>query len=195
MALDIAAQVLKSLNTIVLRTGGAALATVETLVDQVLRPALEAEGIDGGAVGLVRSADRSGAEALVSLPRWIPLVILRGSGASTAALARARGRQRRSHAGPRRGRRRPLRPRLGPSRPRDGDRRLQPRPARRLQPAQPRPRRSGGRRPGSRARRRVRGARRRGGRDAPCGRRRGRSRSWTSRSATSGRATRRGSRP
>ncbi len=88
VALDIAAQVLKSLNTIVLRTGGAALATVETLVDQVLRPALEAEGIDGGAVGLVRSADRAGAEALVSVPRWIPLVILRGSGASTAALAR-----------------------------------------------------------------------------------------------------------
>ena len=88
VALDVAAQVLKSLNTVVLRTGGAALATVETLVDQVLRPALEAEGIDGGAVGLVRSADRSGAEALVSLPRWIPLVILRGSGASTAALAR-----------------------------------------------------------------------------------------------------------
>jgi glutamate-5-semialdehyde dehydrogenase len=88
VALDIAAQVLKSLNTIVLRTGGAALATVETLVDQVLRPALEAEGIDAGAVGLVRSADRAGAEALVSVPRWIPLVILRGSGASTAALAR-----------------------------------------------------------------------------------------------------------
>ena len=88
VALDIAAQVLKSLNTIVLRTGGAALATVETLVDQVLRPALEAEGIDAAAVGLVRSADRSGAEALVSVPRWIPLVILRGSGASTAALAR-----------------------------------------------------------------------------------------------------------
>jgi len=88
VALDIAAQVLKSLNTIVLRTGGAALATVETLVDHVLRPALAAEGIDGGAVGLVRSADRAGAEALVSVPRWIPLVILRGSGASTAALAR-----------------------------------------------------------------------------------------------------------
>ncbi|HUQ23004.1 MAG TPA: hypothetical protein VM049_08310 [Gaiellaceae bacterium] len=88
VALDIAAQVLKSLNAIVLRTGGAALGTVETLVDHVLRPALDAEGIDGRAVGLVRSADRSGAEALVSLPKWIPLVILRGSGASTAALAR-----------------------------------------------------------------------------------------------------------
>src|SRR6187551_3749046 len=88
VALDIAAQVLKSLNAIVLRTGGAALQTVETLVDHVLRPALEAEGVDSGAVGLVRSPDRAGAEALVSLPRWIPLVILRGSGASTAALAR-----------------------------------------------------------------------------------------------------------
>jgi glutamate-5-semialdehyde dehydrogenase len=88
VALDIAAQVLKSLNAIVLRTGGAALATVETMVDQVLRPALEAEGVDAGAVGLVRSADRAGAEALVSFPGWIPLVILRGSGASTAALAR-----------------------------------------------------------------------------------------------------------
>jgi glutamate-5-semialdehyde dehydrogenase len=88
VALDVAAQVLKSLNAVVLRTGGAALATVETLVDRVLRPALEAEGIDPGAVGLVRSPDRAGAEALVSLPRWIPLVILRGSGASTAALAR-----------------------------------------------------------------------------------------------------------
>jgi glutamate-5-semialdehyde dehydrogenase len=88
VALDIAAQVLKSLNAVVLRTGGAALATVETLVDRVLRPALDAEGLGAGAVGLVRSADRAGAEALVSLPRWIPLVILRGSGASTAALAR-----------------------------------------------------------------------------------------------------------
>ena len=88
VALDIAAQVLKSLNAVVLRTGGAALATVETLVDRVLRPALETEGLVAGAVGLVRSADRAGAEALVSLPRWIPLVILRGSGASTAALAR-----------------------------------------------------------------------------------------------------------
>ena len=88
VALDVAAQVLKSLNAIVLRTGGAAHSTVKTLVDEVLRPALEAEGIGAGAVGLVRSADRAGAEALVSLPRWIPLVILRGSGASTAALAR-----------------------------------------------------------------------------------------------------------
>jgi glutamate-5-semialdehyde dehydrogenase len=38
-------------------------------------------------VGLVRTPDRAGAEALVSLPDLIPVVILRGSGASTAALA------------------------------------------------------------------------------------------------------------
>jgi glutamate-5-semialdehyde dehydrogenase len=36
----------------------------------------------------VRSPEREGARALVSLPRWLPLVILRGSGETTAALAR-----------------------------------------------------------------------------------------------------------
>jgi glutamate-5-semialdehyde dehydrogenase len=88
VALDVAGQLLKSLNTAVLRTGGAALGTVTVLVDDVLRPALEAAGLPPGAVGLVRSADREGARLLVSLPRRIPLVILRGSGETTAALAR-----------------------------------------------------------------------------------------------------------
>jgi glutamate-5-semialdehyde dehydrogenase len=88
VALDVAGQLLKSLNTAVLRTGGAALRTVTVLVDDVLRPALERAGLPPGAVGLVRSADREGARALVSLPREIPLVILRGSGETTAALAR-----------------------------------------------------------------------------------------------------------
>jgi glutamate-5-semialdehyde dehydrogenase len=88
VALDVAAQLLKSLNTAVLRTGGAALGTVTVLVDDVLRPALDAAGLPPGAVGLVRSADREGARLLVSLPRRIPLVILRGSGETTAALAR-----------------------------------------------------------------------------------------------------------
>ena len=87
VAVDVASQVLKSGNAVVLRTGSAALRTVTELVDGVLRPALESAGIDGAAAGLVRSADRAGAEALVSLPAAIPLVILRGSGASTAALA------------------------------------------------------------------------------------------------------------
>jgi len=88
VALDVAGQLLKSLNTAVLRTGGAALDTVTVLVDDVLRPALAASGLPPGAVGLVRSADREGARLLVSLPELIPLVILRGSGETTAALAR-----------------------------------------------------------------------------------------------------------
>ena len=88
VALDVAGQLLKSLNTAVLRTGGAALRTVTLLVDEVLRPALEAAGLPPGAVGLVRSSDREGARLLVSLPKQIPLVILRGSGETTAVLAR-----------------------------------------------------------------------------------------------------------
>jgi glutamate-5-semialdehyde dehydrogenase len=88
VAVDVAAQLLKSLNAAVLRTGGAALRTVTVLVDDVLRPALEEAGLPPGVVGLVRSPDREGARALVSLPRLIPLVVLRGSGETTAALAR-----------------------------------------------------------------------------------------------------------
>ena len=88
VAVDVAAQLLKSLNAAVLRTGGAALRTVTVLVDDVLRPSLEEAGLPAGAVGLVRSPDREGARALVSLPRLIPLVVLRGSGETTAALAR-----------------------------------------------------------------------------------------------------------
>jgi glutamate-5-semialdehyde dehydrogenase len=88
VALDVAGQLLKSLNAAVLRTGGAALGTVMTLVDDVLRPALRAAGLDPGAVGLVRSPEREGARVLVSMPRVVPLVILRGSGETTAALAR-----------------------------------------------------------------------------------------------------------
>ncbi len=89
VALELTSQLLKSLNGCVLRTGGAALGTVTVLVDDVLRPALARSGIDPGAVGVVRSADRGGAQALVSLPGLIPLVILRGSGPSTLELARA----------------------------------------------------------------------------------------------------------
>jgi glutamate-5-semialdehyde dehydrogenase len=89
VALDIASQLLKSLNGGVLRTGSAAIATVTALVDEVLRPALDAVGLPPDVVGLVRSAGHEGAEALVSLPAEIPLVILRGSGPTTASLARA----------------------------------------------------------------------------------------------------------
>jgi glutamate-5-semialdehyde dehydrogenase len=88
VAVDVAGQLLKSLNGAVLRTGGAALRTVTVLVDEVLRPALASAGLPAEAVGLVRSPEREGARVLVSLPHVLPLVILRGSGETTAALAR-----------------------------------------------------------------------------------------------------------
>jgi glutamate-5-semialdehyde dehydrogenase len=88
VAVDVAGQLLKSLNGAVLRTGGAALHTVTVLVDDVLRPALEHAGLPPASVGLVRSPEREGARVLVSLPHVLPLVILRGSGETTAALAR-----------------------------------------------------------------------------------------------------------
>ena len=88
VAVDVAGQLLKSLNGAVLRTGGAALRTVTLLVDEVLRPSLRVAGLPPEAVGLVRSPDREGARILVSLPHVVPLVILRGSGETTAALAR-----------------------------------------------------------------------------------------------------------
>ena len=88
VALDVAGQLLKSLNAAVLRTGAAALRTVTALVDDVLRPALERSGLPPEAVGLVRVADREGARVLVSMPSLVPLVILRGSGPSTAELTR-----------------------------------------------------------------------------------------------------------
>ena len=144
VALDVAAQLLKSLNAAVLRTGGAALRTVTVLVDDVLRPALERAGLPPGAVGLVRSPEREGARALVTLPDEIPLVILRGSGRDDRGSGPARRRARRSHARPRRGRRRPLRPRQRRPRQAARGRRGEPRPPRRLQPAQPLPRRPGG---------------------------------------------------
>jgi len=87
VAVDVAGQLLKSQNAALLRTGGAAIRTVTALVDDVLRPALSSAGLPPGAVGLVRSPDREGARMLVSLPRLVPLVILRGSGPTTAALA------------------------------------------------------------------------------------------------------------
>ena len=89
VALDVAGQLLKSLNAAVLRTGGAALRTVTVLVDEVLRPALD--------VGRAAARRRSGSSARPTARaparssrsrRLIPLVILRGSGETTAALAR-----------------------------------------------------------------------------------------------------------
>lgn len=88
VAVDVAGQLLKSLNAAVLRTGGAALGTVTVLVDDVLRSALGDVGLPPGAVGLVRTPHHDGAHVLVSLPDVLPLVILRGSGETTALLER-----------------------------------------------------------------------------------------------------------
>src|SRR4051794_26450113 len=88
VAVDVAGQLLKSRNAALLRTGAAALGTVTAIVDEVLRPALEGAGLPAGAVGLVRFPDHEGARALVPLPKLVPLVILRGSGPTTAALSR-----------------------------------------------------------------------------------------------------------
>src|SRR4051794_39499243 len=88
VAVDVAGQLLKSRNAALLRTGAAALGTVTAIVDEVLRPALEGAGLPAGAVGLVRFPDHEGARALVPLPKLVPLVILRGSGSTTAALAK-----------------------------------------------------------------------------------------------------------
>jgi glutamate-5-semialdehyde dehydrogenase len=88
VAVDVAGQLLKSLNAAVLRTGGAAIRTVTVLVDDILRPALAGAGLPPAAVGLVRSPEREGARVLVSLPNVLPLVILRGSGETTAVLER-----------------------------------------------------------------------------------------------------------
>ena len=87
VTVDVASQLLKSRNAGVLRTGGAALRSAEALFDHVITPAVEAAGLDQGALQLVRSADREAATELVRRPGLIPLVILRGSGETTRALA------------------------------------------------------------------------------------------------------------
>jgi glutamate-5-semialdehyde dehydrogenase len=87
VTLDISTQLVKSRNAGVLRTGAAALRTASLLMDRVVAPAMEGAGLPGEAIQLVRMPDREAAHALVSLPALIPLVILRGSGPTTAELA------------------------------------------------------------------------------------------------------------
>src|SRR5215469_928310 len=82
VVVDIASQFVKSRNAGVLRTGSAAIRSAVALADHVLAPALGAAGLE-----LIRVPGQSSARALVSQPGLIPLVILRGSGGSTRALA------------------------------------------------------------------------------------------------------------
>jgi glutamate-5-semialdehyde dehydrogenase len=76
----------------VLRTGSAALRSAIALADHVVAPALDDAGLDSDAIQLIRVPGQAAAYALVSEPELIPLVILRGSGASTRALAFAGAR-------------------------------------------------------------------------------------------------------
>lgn len=87
VTVDIASQLVKSRNAGVLRTGSAALTSAQRLLDTVIAPALSDAGIDSAAIQLVPRAEREAAAALVRLPDLVPLVILRGSGDSTRALA------------------------------------------------------------------------------------------------------------
>ncbi len=87
VTLDVASQVLKARSAAVLRTGSAALRCSAVLVDEVLAPALASAGLPPGAVTLLREPGHESAEALVSQPEDIPLVIVRGSGETTRRLS------------------------------------------------------------------------------------------------------------
>ena len=87
VVVDIASQFVKSRNAGVLRTGSAAIRSAIALADEVIAPALAAAGLDPAMIQLVRVPGQDSARALVSQPGLIPLVILRGSGDSTRALA------------------------------------------------------------------------------------------------------------
>jgi len=87
VTVDVAAQLVKSRNGGVLRTGSAALGSAQRLREVVIAPALTEAGIDADCVQLVPRVEREAASALVRLPNLVPLVILRGSGDSTRALA------------------------------------------------------------------------------------------------------------
>ncbi len=88
VVVDIASQLIKSRNAGVLRTGSSAIRSAAVLIDEVVGPAMSASGLNPAAIQLVRVPGRDSAIALVRQPRLIPLVILRGSGDSTRALAR-----------------------------------------------------------------------------------------------------------
>lgn len=87
VTLDVAGQVLRARSAAVLRTGSAALRTSAVLVDEVLAPALAEAGLPEGSVGLVREPGHASAQALVTQPDLLPLVIVRGSGDTTRTLS------------------------------------------------------------------------------------------------------------
>jgi glutamate-5-semialdehyde dehydrogenase len=88
VVIDVASQLIKSRNAGVLRTGSSAITSAAVLVDDVIGSAMAESGLDPAAIQLLRVPGHDTAVALVRQPRLIPLVILRGSGDSTRALAR-----------------------------------------------------------------------------------------------------------
>jgi glutamate-5-semialdehyde dehydrogenase len=88
VVVDVASQLIKSRNAGVLRTGTSAIRSAGVLIEEVIWPAMTAAGLDPAAIQLLRVPGRESAFALVRQPALIPLVILRGSGDSTRALAR-----------------------------------------------------------------------------------------------------------
>ncbi|TQM38587.1 aldehyde dehydrogenase family protein [Pseudonocardia cypriaca] len=87
VTVDVASQVLKARSAAVLRTGSAALGSARALVELVIAPALERNGVPPAAVQLVPTPGHAGAEALVGLPDLVPLVVVRGSGEVTRKLS------------------------------------------------------------------------------------------------------------
>lgn len=86
VTIDVASQLVKSRNAGVLRTGSAAIGSALALHEHVIAPALASAGIDADAIQIVADPGHEFASALVAQPGLIRLVILRGSGATTAAL-------------------------------------------------------------------------------------------------------------
>jgi len=86
VTIDVASQLLKSRNAGVLRTGSAAIGSALALHRHVIVPALHEAGIDPDAIQIVGEPGHDYAFALVRQPGLIRLAILRGSGATTAAL-------------------------------------------------------------------------------------------------------------
>lgn len=98
---DLASQVLLARSAVVMRTGAAALSTSACLVENVLVPALSQAGLPADAVQLLRLPGHGAADALLTQPDLIPLVVVRGSGPVTSrlsALGAAAGVQVLSHA-------------------------------------------------------------------------------------------------
>jgi glutamate-5-semialdehyde dehydrogenase len=77
VTVDAAALCLKSGNAVVLRGGSEAMESNKALT-AIVRRALEAAGLPGGAVQLIERSEHQGVDLLVSQDGWVDLVIPRG---------------------------------------------------------------------------------------------------------------------